>query len=96
MCLSLNLTPSLMLKLVRNCPGGVQGNLNWMPGFLLFMEYACKVLTLSTGLFSILFVVSLFFPKSTFYTPPHFSGEVLCYTLRCLSVRPSVLTISDR
>ena len=24
------------------------------------------------------------------YTPPHFSGEVLCYTLRCLSVRPSV------
>ena len=25
-----------------------------------------------------------------FYTPPHFSGEVLCYTLRCLSVRPSV------
>ena len=23
-----------------------------------------------------------------FYTPPHFSGEVLCYTLRCLSVRP--------
>ena len=21
------------------------------------------------------------------YTPPHFSGEVLCYTLRCLSVR---------
>ena len=27
---------------------------------------------------------------SSFYTPPHFSGEVLCYTLRCLSVRPSV------
>ena len=25
-----------------------------------------------------------------FYTPPHFSGEVLCYTLRCLSVCPSV------
>ena len=24
------------------------------------------------------------------YTPPHFSGEVLCYTLRCLSVCPSV------
>ena len=24
-----------------------------------------------------------------FYTPPHFSGEVLCYTLRCLSIRPS-------
>ena len=34
--------------------------------------------------------------KRHFYTPPHFSGEVLCYTLRCLSVRPSVLTISDR
>ena len=30
----------------------------------------------------------LLFP--TFYTPPNFSGEVLCYTLRCLSVRPSV------
>ena len=25
-----------------------------------------------------------------YYTPPHFSGEVLCYTLPCLSVRPSV------
>ena len=23
-----------------------------------------------------------------FYTPPHFSGEVLCYTLLCLSVCP--------
>ena len=31
-----------------------------------------------------------------FYTPPHFSVGVLCYTFRCLSVRPSVLTISDR
>ena len=39
-----------------------------------------------------------------FYTPPLKCGEVLCYTLRCLSVRPSVrlsvrpsvLTISDR
>ena len=30
-----------------------------------------------------------------FYTPPHFSVGVLCYTFRCLSVRPSVLTISD-
>ena len=28
--------------------------------------------------------------RSVFYTPPHFSGEVLCYTLRCLSVCPSV------
>ena len=26
----------------------------------------------------------------TFYTPPHFSVGVLCYTFRCLSVRPSV------
>ena len=25
-----------------------------------------------------------------FYTPPLKCGEVLCYTLRCLSVRPSV------
>ena len=25
-----------------------------------------------------------------FYTPPHFSVGVLCYTFRCLSVRPSV------
>ena len=25
-----------------------------------------------------------------FYTPPHFSGGVLCYTFRCLSVLPSV------
>ena len=25
-----------------------------------------------------------------FYTPPHFSVGVLCYTLRCLSVCPSV------
>ena len=33
---------------------------------------------------------------SRFYTPPHFSVGVLCYTFRCLSVRPSVLTISDR
>ena len=27
---------------------------------------------------------------SPFYTPPLKCGEVLCYTLRCLSVRPSV------
>ena len=27
---------------------------------------------------------------AVFLSPPHFSGEVLCYTLRCLSVRPSV------
>ena len=27
---------------------------------------------------------------SHFYTPPLKCGEVLCYTLRCLSVRPSV------
>ena len=26
----------------------------------------------------------------SFYTPPLKCGEVLCYTLRCLSVRPSV------
>ena len=32
----------------------------------------------------------------SFYTPPHFSVGVLCYTFRWLSVRPSVLTISDR
>ena len=36
---------------------------------------------------------------AAFYTPPLKCGEVLCYTLRCLSVRPSVrpskLTISD-
>ena len=25
-----------------------------------------------------------------FYTPPHFSVGVLCYTFRCLSVRPSI------
>ena len=25
-----------------------------------------------------------------FYTPPHFSVGVLCYTFRCLSVHPSV------
>ena len=31
-----------------------------------------------------------------FYTPPHFSVGVLCYTFRCLSVRPSMLTISDQ
>ena len=29
-------------------------------------------------------------PYASCYTPPHFSGEVLCYTLRCLSVCPSV------
>ena len=29
-----------------------------------------------------------FFSFLYFYTPPHFSGEVLCYTLRCLSVCP--------
>ena len=29
--------------------------------------------------------------RTPFYTPP-----LKCYTLRCLSVRPSVLTISDR
>ena len=38
--------------------------------------------------------------KTAFYTPPHFSVGVLCYTFRCLSVcpsiRPSVLTISNR
>ena len=27
---------------------------------------------------------------SPFYTPPHFSVGILCYTLRCLSVLPSV------
>ena len=27
---------------------------------------------------------------SAFYTPPHFSVGVLCYTFRCLSVCPSV------
>ena len=27
--------------------------------------------------------------KFVFYTPPLKCGEVLCYTLRCLSVRPS-------
>ena len=30
------------------------------------------------------------FNFSYFYTPPHFSVGVLCYTLRCLSVRPCV------
>ena len=43
-------------------------------------------------------ILETFFIESTsefqtsviFYTPPHFSGEVLCYTLRCLSIRPSV------
>ena len=30
------------------------------------------------------------FSKRHFYTPPLKCGEVLCYTLRCLSVRPSV------
>ena len=34
--------------------------------------------------------------NQSFYTPPHFSVGVLCYTFWCLSVRPSVLTISDR
>ena len=28
--------------------------------------------------------------SGSFYTPPHFSVGVLCYTLRCLSVCPSV------
>ena len=44
------------------------------------------------------FVIKIF--VLSFYTPPLKCGEVLCYTLRCLSVRPSVrpsvLTISDR
>ena len=30
------------------------------------------------------------FQAPSFYTPPHFSVGVLCYTFRCLSVRPSV------
>ena len=34
---------------------------------------------------------SVFFVNCViFYTPPHFSVGVLCYTFRCLSVRPSV------
>ena len=33
---------------------------------------------------------SMFLRRIHFYTPPLKCGEVLCYTLRCLSVRPSV------
>ena len=33
---------------------------------------------------------TFFSVKLYFYTPPLKCGEVLCYTLRCLSVRPSV------
>ena len=43
-----------------------------------------------------IFPCRFFWPiYSDFYTPPHFSGEVLCYTLRCLSVRPSVRAHHD-
>ena len=39
--------------------------------------------------FCIIFILSLW-SFSNFYTPPHFSVGVLCYTFRCLSVCPSV------
>ena len=45
--------------------------------------------SLITGQHSTIFSINhQYFLTHHFYTPPHFSGEVLCYTLRCLSVRP--------
>ena len=36
-----------ILAPMKNCPGGVQGNLNWMPGYLVIRFYIqrLKVLT---------------------------------------------------
>ena len=55
------------------------------------LEDACYLLLQSVSL--VFYSFSLFqlfqWKMSNFYTPPHFSGEVLCYTLRCLSVCPS-------
>ena len=31
--------PMNNLAPMKNCPGGVQGNLNWMPGYYLFNEH---------------------------------------------------------
>ena len=56
--------------------------------FCQFIEYQdahANLFTESTD-----FILNSVCNLITFYTPPHLSGEVLCYTLRCLSVRPSV------
>ena len=48
----------------------------WIPWIILAMPHSLRVLKLSK--------LCLY----GCYTPPHFSVGVLCYTLRCLSVRP--------
>ena len=32
---------------MKNCPGGVQGNLNWMPGYI---SQSCMLITFATSL----------------------------------------------
>ena len=36
--------PMNNLAPMKNCPGGLQGNLNWMPGYIPFIVYLMKLL----------------------------------------------------
>ena len=54
----------------------------------LTVESKC-IFIIQSVLFIISYILLLLF-RSIYYTPPLKCGEVLCYTLRCLSVCPSV------
>ena len=52
--------PMNNLAPIKNCPGGVQGNLNWMPGYKGFIKRReVEIYPFYSGMFPLLLLINL-------------------------------------
>ena len=87
--------PMNNLAPMKNCPGGVQGNLNWMPGYNTYghfsSKFSQKLLDLGSGFYRTQYPAS-YTHKSLGRTPqfslPMSTGTQTC--LLCLSLKSQI------